>query len=514
MGGIVLEFDRSPALSDAERLQSFMESVQRAFNEFEVTYDDMGLEKHPLIATLSNDNRDFRVMFKDYGEFKVITANAIQATIADFQEVYAELFAADEAIVGDLRAEYVEADLAVIDQISGEIAEYEQVIAGQLEAISGKFDTIETDYIKGVDADFKYVAINKANIDEAWIEDLLVQGKFLATDVNAETGSFSKYLTGVKIYGDHIVGGTVSTERLIIRDPDNNTGILYEINNGIVEQEDLDEDELKRLTLDGKVITAESITADKINVTDLFAQDITATGTIRGVNLIGVNVETKEGKIAGFTIKANSLEGGDIFLYSEKESGGYMVIEAGKEYGNLQTRYVGTGVLFFDADLGRSFGDFRLQRSAGLATYTSLDLRSIDNDGEVHQVELNPYTGMLMLAGQMSPRVMMDDYSVLYLRRSEGPEDPVGDYFIVGTQTIPCMLVGSEEHITYNGLKLVSSLELSLLENKVNNYANMMADKNYVVSVFEELKELIKANNAAGAVAILDKAILDLSVLA
>ncbi len=34
-------------------------------------------------------------------------------------------------------------------------------------------------------------------------------------------------------------------------------------------------------------LAAKAVTANKINVTDLFAQDITAAGTIRGVNLVG-----------------------------------------------------------------------------------------------------------------------------------------------------------------------------------------------------------------------------------
>ena len=40
------------------------------------------------------------------------------------------------------------------------------------------------------------------------------------------------------------------------------------------------------------------------------------------------------------------------------------------------------------------------------------------------------------------------------------------------------------------------------------------AEKSYIVSVFEELKALIKAGNTDGAIAVLDSAILDLAVLA
>ena len=43
-------------------------------------------------------------------------------------------------------------------------------------------------------------------------------------------------------------------------------------------------------TIDGGKITTGSITADKINVADLFAQDITATGTISGLTLTGESI--------------------------------------------------------------------------------------------------------------------------------------------------------------------------------------------------------------------------------
>ena len=304
MAGIVLEFDRNPNLSDVERLQSFMESVQRAFNELEITHDDLELEKHPLMMSISKENQDFRVLFNDYGEFKVITANAIEAVKGDFKNVYAELIKADKIIVEDLRTAFLEADAAVIKQLSGDLANYKIVMAEELLAVNGRFEQIETDYLKAADAELGYVAIDKANIDDAWIEDLLVKGNFLANDVNAGTGSFSKFLVGVKIYGDHIVGGTISTERLIIRDPDNNTGILYEINNGVVDQTNLTADQLKRLTLDGKIITAESITADKINVYDLFAQNILSTGDF---NMGGKGALVYDSETDDLSIRVSSL---------------------------------------------------------------------------------------------------------------------------------------------------------------------------------------------------------------
>lgn len=268
MGSSVLEFDRNPTLSDVERLQSFMESVQRAFNEFEITMDDLELEKHPLMVSITKDNKDYRIMFKDYAEFKVVTANAMEAIKGDFKILYAEMLEADEIVVETLKAEYAKADEAVINKLSGDLADYQIVMADRLLAINGKFENLDAEYAR----------IDQTNIKQAWVIDLLVTGEFLADDFNAATGSFSKWLTGVNIVGDNIKAGTISTDRLIIRNPDTNTGILYEINNGAVNQTGLSEEELKRLCLDGKILVAESVTADKINVTDLFAQDITSTG--------------------------------------------------------------------------------------------------------------------------------------------------------------------------------------------------------------------------------------------
>lgn len=68
--------------------------------------------------------------------------------------------------------------------------------------------------------------------------------------------------------------------------------------------------------INGAKIYAGTVTAKQINVTDLFAQDITATGTIRGVNLIGAtgsfsgSVTATSGKIGLYELTENGLKGG------------------------------------------------------------------------------------------------------------------------------------------------------------------------------------------------------------
>ena len=54
-------------------------------------------------------------------------------------------------------------------------------------------------------------------------------------------------------------------------------------------------------------LAANAVTAEKINVKDLFAQDITATGTITGATLKGAHVESTSGSIGGFDIGEDSI---------------------------------------------------------------------------------------------------------------------------------------------------------------------------------------------------------------
>lgn len=123
--------------------------------------------------------------------------------------------------------------------------------------------------------------------DSAYLNELFVRGGIIANDINAVEISASKYLTGVTIVGDVIQAGTLSAEKLILKGAD---GLIYELNAqaGNLTATQLTEEQYQN-ALDGSVLVEHSITADRINVTDLFAQDITATGTIRGVKLEGAN---------------------------------------------------------------------------------------------------------------------------------------------------------------------------------------------------------------------------------
>ena len=75
-------------------------------------------------------------------------------------------------------------------------------------------------------------------------------------------------------------------------------------------------------TIDGSIITTGKVNADRIDVTGIFAKDVTATGTITGVKLSGAtgtfsgSIIAKEGTIAGWTITKGKLYNGTSSGYA------------------------------------------------------------------------------------------------------------------------------------------------------------------------------------------------------
>ena len=161
--------------------------------------------------------------------------------------------------------------IAQIQKMRADLIEAKKIVAGTVTA-----DWVEANFVKTAALDADYARIDQANISKAWVEDLFVKGTFLTDDVNSATGSFSKYLTGVKIHGDLVEAETLKANTLILQGED---GIYRRLNIDALGQAVVDSNEKYNTGLDGSVLVADSVTANKINVSDLFAQDITSTGS-------------------------------------------------------------------------------------------------------------------------------------------------------------------------------------------------------------------------------------------
>ena len=177
-----------------------------------------------------------------------------------------------------------------LDRLAIRVADADHLAAEYMTASNARMDRLEAEK-----ADIDLLNVGTADIDTLLVRSGLVTGELSGVTVNA-----SKYITGVTIVGDLVKADTLSAKSIILEGED---GLFYQLNarGGELSAEELSGEQCRE-KLDGSVLAAGSVTADRINVTDLFAQDITATGTIRGITLSGTR-----GEIGGWEIQEEGL---------------------------------------------------------------------------------------------------------------------------------------------------------------------------------------------------------------
>ena len=120
-------------------------------------------------------------------------------------------------------------------------------------------------------ADIDFANVATANITEAWIKDLMIQGRMLSNE-----GQFFQ-LVGVRVNGDLIIGNTIQADKLLLQGED---GLYYAINVNSLGETTASADEKYQHGIDGSILVAHSVTADKVTVADLMAFNATIGGFI------------------------------------------------------------------------------------------------------------------------------------------------------------------------------------------------------------------------------------------
>lgn len=207
-----------------------------------------------------------------------------------------QLKAKDVEISGNLTAQNAEIENLKTTKLDTEIADIKYATIGSLEATNADIHNLKADYgefkqlstdkfaandasIKKLEAekanikdlDAKYANIDFANIGKAAIENLFSKSGMIGDLVVGE-GTITGTLVGVTIKGDLIEGGTVKADKLVVQGED---GLYYKLN---VSAEKVSSQQTEYNSLNGSIITAKSITAEKVNVNDLVAFGATIGG--------------------------------------------------------------------------------------------------------------------------------------------------------------------------------------------------------------------------------------------
>lgn len=190
-----------------------------------------------------------------------------------------ETLTAQNGEIENLKVGVLTVDIANTKYASIDNLEATNVNVHNLESDYASFKNATTDNLTSVNAsitnlDTTYANIDFANIGEAAVEKFYAVSGIIQ-NLTLETGVVVKELIGVLISGDLIKGNTIQADKLIVRGED---GLYYKLNVDALGETTASADSKYQNGLDGSVIIAKSITAEKVSVSDLVAFGATIGG--------------------------------------------------------------------------------------------------------------------------------------------------------------------------------------------------------------------------------------------
>ena len=204
-------------------------------------------------------NAEIERLKATYANLDHVTAEDVEALNADIENLRATFVNATNISAEDLNAANAE-----INNLKAYNANFTYVSADVLSAINGKITNL----------DATYANIDFANITEAAVGKIFSDSGIIKNIVVSE-GRITGELVGVTIKGDIIEGGTVKADKLVILGED---GLYYKLNVNALGETTAESDPKYQNGLDGSVIVAKSITAEKVAVNDLVAFGATIGG--------------------------------------------------------------------------------------------------------------------------------------------------------------------------------------------------------------------------------------------
>ena len=273
----------SASNKDLQSTNGKVEEIGNQITEFEnIVADKVSVKEleatNGRIDNLVSDN----VTIKD-----TLTAQNAEITNLKAEDVTINgILTANKADIDDLKTKKLDAEVAnityaTIDNLKATNADIYNLQAtygdfvvlttNKFEAVDASIKNLETTKLTAEQAELKYANIDFANITEAAIETFYAKSGVIQ-DVVISDGQVTGTLVGVTIKGDLIEGGTIVADKLVIKGDD---GLYYRLN---TDGETVTSQQTEYNSLSGTIITAKSITAEKVAVDDLVAFGATIGG--------------------------------------------------------------------------------------------------------------------------------------------------------------------------------------------------------------------------------------------
>lgn len=229
--------------------------------------DTLVVENATIKGTLSVAEADI-----DELQAKNVTIDGkLVATDAEISNIKANKLDVVVAEASYATIENLDVTNAKINNLEATYGDFEVLATNKFTAIEGDITNLRANSLTAADITGKFANIDFSNIGEATMQKFYANSG-LIKDVVVNDGTITGELVGVTISGDLIVGNTIKAEKLVIKGSD---GFYYKLNTDgmAIEAEQTNEN-----SLNGSIIQAKSITATKINVSDLVAFGATIGG--------------------------------------------------------------------------------------------------------------------------------------------------------------------------------------------------------------------------------------------
>lgn len=212
-------------------------------------------------------------------EFDCVSAEYLKAIKADIEQLDVTKLTAEEADLHYASIQELNATLAMIEELNvnkldAKEASITYATIYSLEAVNALIEELNVNKLDAKSAEILYANIDFSNIKMAAIEHLFSESGIIQ-NISSENGYISGQLYGVTINGDLINAGTLKADRLVILGED---GLYYKLNVNALGETTASSDPKYQTGLDGSNIIAQSITADRITVSDLVAFGATIGG--------------------------------------------------------------------------------------------------------------------------------------------------------------------------------------------------------------------------------------------
>ena len=217
---------------------------------------------------------------------KLVAAEASIGTLTADNATINEKLTAAEADIDDLTTTKLDAEIASITyatitnleatnadihNLQSDFGTFEELTTNTFSAYAADIKNLKANMLTAESADLKYANIDFTNITEASVENLFAKSGMIK-DLVMSSGSVTGELVGVRIKGDLIEAGTLKADKLVVLGTD---GLYYKLN---VSGSTVETEQTQYNSINGSIITAQSITANKIHVDDLKAFNATIGG--------------------------------------------------------------------------------------------------------------------------------------------------------------------------------------------------------------------------------------------